>query len=184
MADDQESYAMDYKFNVRKLSKKGQMIKYAATESERSAIARDYELLSVEAFEVECVVAPWKRDGVKLSGAVVASFEQPCAVTAEPLNQVVREDIDFIYLPEGSRLLRPPTIEDHELVLDPEGEDMPETFVGDSINLAAAWLETFALGIDPFARIDGAEFADEGLDRERDSPFSVLANLKTKPKLS
>ncbi len=184
MTHDVKPYPFDYKFNVRKLAKKGQMIKYTAGEPERSAIARYYELLSVEAFQVECVVAPWKRDGVKLSGTVVASIAQPCAVTAEPLNQVVRESIEFIYLPEGSRLLRPPAIEDHEMVLDPEGEDVPEKFIGDSINLAAAWLETFALGIDPFARIEGAQFVEEGLDRQRDSPFSVLAELKSEPKMS
>ena len=179
MAHDLKAFAIEYDFKIRKLPKKGQMIKYSANEAERGAIAQAYDLLAVESFDVECLVAPWKGDGVKLSGTIVAKIDQPCAVTAEPLKQVVTEDIDFIYLPEGSRLLRPPTIEDHELVLDPLSDDVPEPFTGDSINLAAAWLETFALGIDPFARIDGAEFEAEGLDQKRDSPFSVLANLKS-----
>ena len=184
MTHDSETFAINYDFKVRKLPKKGQVIKYSADEAERAAIADEFDLLAVDIFEVECLVKPWKGDGIQLSGTVKAEIEQPCAATAEPLKQTVAEEIEFIYLPEGSRLLRPPTIEDHELVLDPLGEDVPETFSGDSINLAAAWLETFALGIDPFARIEGAEFATEGLDQERDSPFSVLAELKSDPKTS
>ncbi|MEP1263257.1 MAG: DUF177 domain-containing protein [Rhizobiaceae bacterium] len=160
------------------------MVKYSASQEERQAIAAEYDLLKVETFHVECLVAPWKGDGIKLSGTIASEFDQPCAVTAEPLAQRIRAEIEFIFLPEGSRLLRPPTVEDHELVLDPLGEDVPETFSGDSINLAAAWLETFALEIDPFARIDGAEFSAEGLDQQRDSPFSVLAELKSSPKRS
>ena len=184
MPHDQEAFAITFDFKVRKLPKKGQVIKYSADQAERAAIAREYDLLAVDKFEVECLVRPWKGDGVELSGTVKSSIEQPCAATAEPLKQTVAEEIQFIYLPEGSRLLRPPTIEDHELVLDPMGEDVPETFTGDSIDRAAAWLETFALGIDPFARIEGAEFDTEGLDQERDSPFSVLAELKPGPKTS
>lgn len=184
MAQNEKPFAINYDFKVRKLPKKGQMIKYSASDAERAAIAQEYDLLNVEAFDVECLVVPWKRDGVQLSGTVMVRFDQPCALTAEPLGQMVKEEIDFIYLPEGSRLLRPPTIEDHELVLDPLGDDVPETFVGDSIDLAAAWLETFALGIDPFAHIEGVEFEKDGLDQESDSPFSVLAELKTDPKSS
>ena len=68
------------------------------------------------------------------------------------------------------------------MILDPMGDDIPDTFIGDSLDLAGPWLETFALGIDPFARIDGAEFSNENIDSERESPFAALAALKSDTK--
>jgi hypothetical protein len=56
-----------------------------------------------------------------------------------------------------------------EIVLDAEGDDSPETFEGDSIDVGAL-AEEFSLGIDPYPRKDGAM-----LQREEDeSPGGAL----------
>ena len=119
---------------------------------------------------------------MEILGQLVAHIIQPCAVTADPLEQVVDEAIEFVFLPEGSKLLRPVELTDSELVLDPMGDEVPETFTGDSIDLAEPWLETFVLGVDPFARIEGSEFVAENDGDAADSPFSALAQLKIQAK--
>lgn len=182
MAHELEKLAFEYPFKVRKLARKGQHIRFSADADVCQRIARDYDLIEVKSFDVECKIMPWKSDGVEVSGTVKADVIQPCAVSAEPLPQRIREEIAFIFLPEGSRLLRPPRFEEQEMILDPMGEDVPETFSGDSLDLADPWLETFALGIDLFARIEGAEFSTDKLDSERESPFAALAALKSESK--
>ncbi len=164
--------------NVRRLPKKGQMLLFEASKEQREQIARDYNLISIESFNAEGLVAPWKRDGVKLTGHVKAQVTQPCAVSGEPLSAVVDEAVEVLFLPEGSRLARPATDADGEIVFDPMGDDLPEPFVGDSIDLAQSWLEFFDLGLDPHARLEGAEFDRSGLNLSQDSPFSVLADMK------
>ena len=182
MTHDPDQLAFDYPFKVRKLAKKGQHIRFSADQETRERIARDYDLIGVDSFDVDCKVTPWKSDGVEVTGTLKADVVQPCAVSAEPLAQTIREEIEFIFLPEGSKLLRPPRFEEQEMILDPMGDDVPDTFIGDSLDLAGPWLETFALGIDLFARIDGAAFSAENLDSERESPFAALAALKTDTK--
>lgn len=184
MAHDPEKLAFTYSFKVRKLARKGQHIRFSADEDARQRIASDYDLIEVKSFDVDCKVMPWKADGVELTGTLKADIVQPCAISAEPLEQTVREEIEFIFLPEGSKLLRPPRFEEQEMILDPMGDDVPDTFISDSLDLAGPWLETFALGLDPFARIDGAEFSSENLDSERESPFAALAALKSDTKTS
>ena len=182
MTHDPETLAFHYPFKVRKLAKKGQHVNFSADAEIRQRIARDYDLIEVRSFDIDCKVVPWKSDGVEVTGRLEAEVVQPCAVSAEPLEQSISEEIEFIFLPEGSKLLRPPRFEEQEMILDPMGDDIPDTFIGDSLDLAGPWLETFALGIDPFARIDGAEFSNEHIDSERESPFAALAALKSDTK--
>ena len=168
--------------NVRTLPKKGQMVLHTATEEECAKVAEQFELVSVESFRGECLVAPWKRDGVKLTGVVKAKFTQPCSITMEPLEVKLEEPVEMLFVPDGSKLSRPKTNDEGEIIFDPEGDDLPETFIGDSIDIASVWLEFMALGIDPFARKEGAVFqGDEDGDSDAvspDSPFAALAGLK------
>ncbi|MGI9364505.1 MAG: hypothetical protein ACR2O8_04930 [Rhizobiaceae bacterium] len=174
--------AFSYPVNVRRLARKGRHIEYEGDEDVRALIARDHDLLEVKTFCARSHVSPWKRDGVKLIGSVHADIVQPCAVTGESLDQRVEESFELTYLPEGSKPVMPQTDSDGELILDPIGDDPPEHFTGDSVDLALSWLEHFTLGIDPFARVEGAEFDPEAEHNLRDSPFSVLEKLKSDPK--
>lgn len=190
MPDNQDETAFTFPVNVRTLPRKGRHLKYSADEAARAKIAAAYDLEAVTSFEATCHISPWKRDGVKMEGRVKAAIVQPCAVTSEPLDNRVDEDVDMIFVPEGSKLARPRTNDEGEWVFDVEGDDLPDTFTGDSIDLAEVWLEFFAMGIDPFARKDGVDFA-EGVGAkfapdanlvESESPFAALAGLKTQNK--
>lgn len=177
-----DEQAFELQINVRTLPKKGQMVLHTASEAECQRIADQFELISVELFKGECLLAPWKRDGVKLSGVVKVDFTQPCSITMEPLKVQMEEPVEMIFVPDGSKLSRPRTNDEGEIIFDPEGDDLPETFVGDSIDVASVWLEFMALGIDPFARKEGAVFHSEEDGNpdaiSLDSPFAALSGLK------
>ncbi|MEM9734524.1 MAG: DUF177 domain-containing protein [Pseudomonadota bacterium] len=167
--------------NVRTLPKRGRVVNFEANADEAAAIAAENDLVSVEAFSATATVQPWKGQGVAVTGRVRASVTQPCAVTGEPVNDDIEEEVEMIFVPQDSKLAKPRLNEEGEWVLSVEGDDPPETFVGDSIDLATIWLEHFTLGLDPFLRAEGARFepGPEDLDDADESPFAALAALKT-----
>ena len=87
---------------------------------------------------------------------------------------MINEAFETILVPANSKLAAPPS---PEMVLDAEGDDPPETFEGDTIDLAEVWMEFLALAIDPFPRAPGAELP-ETADDPKPSPFAALAALR------
>lgn len=147
--------AVSFGLQVAKLPVKGTTVTLEATPSQRAELAKIHNLLSVERFFAELLVRPWKGDGVRVTGRVEADVTQSCIVTLEPLVAHIDEPVSAIFVPEGSRLARQEQ-EDGEIILEPEGEDPPEPFVGNSIDMGALAEEFFSLGIDPYPRKEGA----------------------------
>jgi hypothetical protein len=130
--------------------------------------------LSVESWRAELLVAPWKRNGVKVSGRVEADITQECVVTLEPLPAHVSEEVSAIYFPEGSKLGRFGFQPEGEVHLDPEGPDSPETFSGDTIDVGALAEQFFGLGIDPYPRKEGVSLDWAGEDGEDEEHYGPL----------
>lgn len=166
--------------NVRTLPKKGRRERYEAPQAVRAGIAEAYDLISVTAFAARAEIVPWKGRGVRVQGEITADLTQPCAATSEPLDVAMSETFEATYVPEGSRLIKPQLNDMGEMVLNAEGEDPPEVFTGDSLDLAEIWLEQFALTLDPFARVEGASLPESAADEEpaNENPFAALAVLK------
>ena len=162
--------------NVRTLPRKGRDERREANETEREAIARHLDVPAVERAVFAAEVLPWKRDGIRIAGHLDVELTQVCVVSLEPVPAHIDEPFEALLVPEGSRLAAPrePTV---EMTLDAEGEDAPETFSGDTIDLAETWLEFLTLALDPFPRAPGAELSvDDGAAKP--SPFAALAALK------
>lgn len=162
--------------NVRTLPRKGREERHVADDAERRAIADHLDVVSVESAAFEAKVVPWKRDGVRIEGRLAADLTQACVVSLEPVAASIDEPFEAILVPEGSKLAAPRQT-DAEMLLDAEGEDPPETFEGDTIDLADVWLEFLALAIDPFPRKPDAELPGEA-EEGNPSPFAALAALK------
>jgi uncharacterized metal-binding protein YceD (DUF177 family) len=175
-----EEQPFSHPVNVRTLPKKGRRERYEAPDSVCAKIAAAYDLIGVAVFAAKAEIAPWKGRGVRVRGEIIASLSQPCAATSEPLDVAMNETFEATYVPEGSRLTKPRLNEVGEMVLDAEGEDPPEVFTGDSLDLANIWLEQFALCLDPFARVEGASPLESITDDEpaKENPFAALAALK------
>jgi uncharacterized metal-binding protein YceD (DUF177 family) len=169
---------------VTTLPSSGFPLKLQPKPAQSAAIAQAAGISVLHEFSADIVLKRWRRDGVEISGELLARIEQPCVVTLEPVAQEIREDFRFTFLPEKSALAKPPSGLDREIFLDPEGEDPPELFSGDTIDVWPIVFEVLSLAIDPFPRAPGAEFpasdaaSPAGPEEGTASPFAALKALK------
>jgi uncharacterized metal-binding protein YceD (DUF177 family) len=133
----------------------------------------------VDSFGADLQIGRWKRDGVRIKGRVRANIVQSCVVTLDPVPSEIDESFEQIFVPENSKLARRPANDAGEMVLDPDGPDLPESFTGDTIDAGEVVTEFAALAIDPYPRKEGIEFADHIEDTgENDKKPSAFAALK------
>ena len=157
--------------NVARLPQKGLPVVIEADAAQRAALAREHELLSVGNYRAELLVAPWKRNGVKVSGRVEADITQACIVTLDPVEAHIDEAVDALFLPEQSKLGRQGFEGGGEILLDAEGPDGPETFSGNTIDVGALAEQFFGLAIDPYPRRQGVSLEAAGDDGTAESEF-------------
>jgi uncharacterized metal-binding protein YceD (DUF177 family) len=143
-----------------------------ADERERAALAKTWGVLSVSAFSADFSVVRWKRDGIRLFGTVHAVLEQACVVTLEPIEQTIEEEIEVLFVPEGSKLARNEAV-NGELIIDADAPDLPEVVAA----------EYAAMSIDQYPRKPGVGFVEhiesDGTEADaRPSPFAVLKGWK------
>lgn len=167
---------------VGQVSARAHTLRLSAEPAELQALAVLWNVLSVESLDAELQVARWKKDGIRINGRVRCTLTQACVVTLEPVPAVIAEDIEQIFVPEGSRLAEGRKDENGELVVEADGPDLPQTFSGDSIDAGELVAEFAALGIDPWPRKEGAAFTEYGpgedAEEKRPSPFAVLQGWK------
>jgi uncharacterized metal-binding protein YceD (DUF177 family) len=152
----------------------GERIDLAADESERKAATQRLGLQSLDRLEAHVVLT---RTGeiVRAQGRLLASLEQSCAVTGDPVPAHVDEPFELIFMPEPRAGHSDEEIELGEADCDVVFHD------GSTIDLGSAIADTLALSLDPYPRSAGAEAAlkEAGVLSEAEaSPFAVLAQLK------
>jgi uncharacterized metal-binding protein YceD (DUF177 family) len=168
--------------HVTRLPRGGLPVVVEADAEQRSALAREHGLVSVERYHADLLVTAWKRHGVSVSGKVEADITQSCVVTLDPVEQHISEAVSGLFFPEGSRIGREGFETGGEIILDPEGPDAPETFAGDTIDVGALAEEFFGLAIDPYPRKPGVALdAGQPEPESMPSPFAALARLQRKP---
>jgi uncharacterized metal-binding protein YceD (DUF177 family) len=151
-------------------------IRLEASAEEREALARRFELLSMESLTARVALMPEAGGLVRLTGTLRARLTQACVVTLAPVEAEVEASFE--------RLYAPPTLE-RDLPEEEElGEDdPPDPIENGAIDLGEAVAEQLGLEIDPFPRAPGVEFAGYSSDGQGEtakpaSPFAVLAKLK------
>lgn len=170
--------------NVVKLKSLGEIVKGEADEDTRAELCKRLGVLSVDAYAIEARVTQWKKSGVRIEGKVTGKVQQACVVTLEPVPEEINETFNVTLLPEGSPyLLRADNTEaGGEIFVDPEGEDMPEEFEGDEIDVGGYAEEFFALALDDYPRAPGVTFGghveDDKANNPEENPFAALASLK------
>lgn len=155
--EDDHRSPVSFAVNIARLPQKGMPVRIEADKAQRQALAELHGLESVESFVADLLVVGWKRHGVRVSGRVKARIIQSCVVTLEPVDALIDEDIEALFLPQDSKLGRLGFETGGEIVLDAEGEDAPETFSGDHIDVGAVSEEFFGLAIDPYPRKSGVD---------------------------
>jgi len=142
----------------------------AATPAEREALARRFELLSLERLAAT-VELTRQRDSILLRGAFEAEFVQSCVVTLEPVPGRLSERFSLRYGPPESEPDPSQTGADDEAF---------EPLSGDSIDLGEAVAQELSLALpafprDPAALIEGLEAGSA-----RGSAFAALAGFTPK----
>ncbi len=178
-----EKPPFSYPVKVGNVSANALTVRVEADERERQGLAKLWQVEAVLLLEAELQIVRWKKDGIRLKGQVRSEVVQACVVTTEPVESKIEEDLEQIFVPEGSKLARIVSNEAAEMVLDPDGPDLPETFAGDTIDVGEVVAEFAALAIDPYPRKAGVQFADH-LESDPDdkstrpNPFAVLKDWK------
>ncbi|MFZ1815777.1 MAG: DUF177 domain-containing protein [Rhizobiaceae bacterium] len=173
---------LQYPLNVSRIPGSGYRITLRPDERERGQLARALGVSAIPLLEADITVRRWLRDGVEVAGQVRASVEQPCVVTLEPVLQAIDTPFRARFIPADSRIARRQADHTGELLLDPEGDDIPDSFSGDTIDIWPVVSEHLALEIDLFPRAAGAELAEpaphDDNEPARESPFAALRKLK------
>ena len=152
----------------------GERLDLSADEAERRAVADRLGLGALDRLEAHAVLS---RTGqaVRAEGRIVATLEQSCVVTGEPVAAHVDEPFALLFAPDPQE-----TAPDAEFELG-EGDCDVVFYDGAAIDLGGAIADTLALSLDPYPRSAGAEAAlkEAGvLSEEQASPFAALAKLK------
>ena len=160
---------------VEDIPDSGRHIALNATPAIRAEVA---ELAAVREIPQFSAVFDLTRQGagVHVSGQVSARVGQTCVVTLEPIESVVEEAVDlkFAPLPEGETAGAPKSARKRATGVD----EPPEPLVGGTLDLGALAIEFLVLGIDPYPRKAGAQFAPPKVEDAGEHPFAALESPK------
>jgi|SRR4029077_8398406 uncharacterized metal-binding protein YceD (DUF177 family) len=167
----QEASTLRRQIAVADIPRAGLDIKVEANAKERAEIARNFNLLGIEALSGSYHVSAVSQ-GARVRGEVTASVRQTCVVSLDPFEARVRESVDLVFAAESG----PRELPADRIDISPDDEDPPEPLLNGKIDLGAVTVEFLALGLDPHPRKPGASFAHQNSEAERPaSPFAVLA---------
>ena len=107
--------------------------------------------------------------GVRVTGQVSARVGQTCVVTLEPIENGLEEQVDLMFSSASTGPSQTDTKDDDE---------PPEPLVDGKLDLGAIATEFLLLGIDPYPRKAGVEFAPVIADDVSAKPFAALEALK------
>jgi uncharacterized metal-binding protein YceD (DUF177 family) len=114
-------------------------------------------------------------EAVQVTGEVKAKVGQICVVSLEPIETEVAEAVDLRFIPvpagaaaEPGKLLNKVS----------KGEEPPEPLVEGKVDLGQLATEFLMLGIDPYPRKEGVQFAALQAEDGGEHPFAVLESLK------
>lgn len=119
----------------------------SAASEEREALARRFDLLSLDRLEGEIRLRRLDGGFVRLRGRLGADVVQACVISLEPVASVLERDFAVLY---GS-------MESGNSVIVDLETDEAEPFDGDAIDIGEAVAQQLAMALDPYPRAPGAK---------------------------
>lgn len=149
---------------VEEIPDSGRHMEIEAPAAVRAAVA---ELAAVRDLPQLSAVFDLTRQGAgaHVSGRVSALVGQTCVVSLEPIESKLDEAIDVTFKPPGAEPRA-------------DADEPSEPLVGGSVDLGALATEFLILGINPYPRKEGVQFAPLKAGEVGEHPFAVLAPLK------
>jgi len=136
-----------------------------ATGDERAALARRFDLVSIDYFAAEVTLSRHGGD-IRLAAEIAADVVQLCCLTLEPFAGKLIDRATLLY-----RRKAPPA----DLVVDDEDY---EVLVGDEIDIGEAAAQQLSLALDPFPRAPGATIDESVISGPA---IAVAGQLTTDP---
>ena len=162
---------------VEDIPDSGRHVALSAAGTIRAAVA---ELAAVRDIPQFSAVFDLTRQGagVHVSGHVSARVGQTCVVTLEPIESVVEEAVDLKFAPASADGMAgvPKSARKRATGVD----ETPEPLVDGTVDLGALAIEFLILGIEPYPRKAGAQFAPPKVEDGGEHPFAALESLKKK----
>lgn len=152
----------------------GERLDLNADEAELQSVAKRLGLASIDRLEAHVTLSK-TAEIVRVEGRLVATLEQACVVTGDPIAAHIDEPFTLLFTPE------PPASGPEEEVELGESDCDVVFYDGAAIDLGGAVADTLALSLDPYPRSAAADAAlkEAGvLTEEQASPFAALAALK------
>lgn len=152
----------------------GERLGLTADEAARAAIAERLGLTRLDRLEAHVVL---EREGANIlaRGRVLASLDQSCVITGEPVAAHIDDAFEVKFVPAPAT-----ATPDEEIEL--RADDCDTMFHdGATIDLGGAVADSLALALDPYPRSTAAAAAlkEAGVMSEAEaSPFAILAKLK------
>ncbi len=149
-----------------------------ADEGERTALARRFGLVAIDALEAKAALVR-KNEEIRAEGRLRAKVVQSCVASGEPVEAELDEPFEILFRPQ------PETARADEEVELSESEMDVVFYDGASIDVGEAVAETLSLSLDPYPRAPLAEdrLKAAGVKTEEEAgPFGALAALRDKLK--
>jgi len=118
----------------------------SAEPGERAALARRFELLSLDRLEAEIRLKRVGGGMIRLTGHFSADVAQSCVVSLDPVASALEQDFTVLY---GA------TEPDKSVIMVDLESDAAEPFDGDAIDIGEAVAQQLALALDPYPRAPG-----------------------------
>ena len=139
----------------------------AATEAERAALARRFDLVALDRLSATVELARERGGTILLRAEFAAEFAQNCIVTLDPVPGLLRESFALRYGPPEK---------EPEAALGSDDEPAFEPLEGEAIDIGEAVAQEFSLALPLFPRAGGVAVEDGAADAgPRDGPFAALA---------
>jgi len=152
----------------------GRHVDLVADANTRAVVAAVIGVRELPRLAASFDVSRHGREGLRVVGRVSATVGQTCVVTLEEIENNVDEAIDLTFVPAAPV----ETPEDGGSRSKVAAEDAPEPLVGGVVDLGVVATEFLTLGIDPYPRKSGVEFAAPAAADDTPKPFAALAALK------
>jgi hypothetical protein len=166
---------------VDEVPEQGLDVSLRADELTRQALAEADGLAGLAALEADFHVARQGLSRFNVTGTVRAKITQTCVLTLDPFNSDVVEEVDVDFV-DASTDAQPAADANETLGALPADRDPPDPIESGTIDLGALAAEFLALGLDPYPRKPGAEFAPIPDPRDvTEHPFDVLKKRTDEP---
>jgi uncharacterized metal-binding protein YceD (DUF177 family) len=159
-----------FPITVAEIPEAGRHFELVADEPTRAAIARLAGVEGISALSASFDVARYRREGLFVTGTIVAQVDQICVVTLEPIRSAITEPLDLTFAPQAGEARRV------DVPIDEEG---PELLFDGTLDLGTLAAEYLLLAIDPYPRKPGVVFESPAVPPDpSEHPFAALAALK------